>query len=142
MVTSDDIDERRLHPRAAEIALVWFCRAVAIYCLGLGVSYWVRLIGFYEGTSWRFDLMPSYWQVASASLAVLFPFAGIGLWTLASWGPVIWLICAGAELVLYAGFADIQGLRWLVLASHCAIASAYCALRYALYRQRSRAEHH
>lgn len=139
-MSEENLDERALLPGIAEVALVWFCRAVAIYCLGLGIAYWIRIIGFHEGTAWRFDLMPYYWQIASASLAVLFPFAGIGLWTTASWGPVIWVICAGTETVLYAGFPELFGFRWPILISHLAVATVYCAIRLLAHRQRHHAD--
>ena len=42
-------------------------------------------------------------------LAVFFPFAAIGLWMLASWGPVIWFICAVTETVMYVGFPEMFG---------------------------------
>ncbi len=44
-------------------------------------------------------------------LAAFFPFAGIGLWMMASWGPVIWFICAATESVMYLGFPDLFGQR-------------------------------
>lgn len=88
----------------AEVTFVWFQRIIAIYCLLFGILYWVRLIGVYQGPLWRFDLMPLHWRVAASVLAVFFPFAGAGLWMLASWGPVIWFICAVTEVTMYAGF--------------------------------------
>ncbi len=39
--------------------------------------------------------MPVHWQVATVTLAVFFPFAAVGLWMLASWGPVIWVHLRG-----------------------------------------------
>jgi len=56
-----------------EIALEFLQRAAALACLVYGVGYWVRLLGFYEGPEWRFDLMPVYWQLAATPLAVMFP---------------------------------------------------------------------
>jgi hypothetical protein len=87
---SDVATSRRvLGPSGVEVAFSWFQRIVAVYCLLFGVLYWVRLVGFYPGPLWRFDLMPIHWQVAAVTLAVLFPIAAAGLWMLASWGPVI-----------------------------------------------------
>src|SRR5690606_27666620 len=92
--TVTDATEARtqIGPNAAERVFVWFQRVIAAYCLMFGVLYWIRLIGLYDGSLWRFDLMPIHWQVAVVTLAVFFPFAAIGLWMLASWGPVIWFI--------------------------------------------------
>lgn len=122
-------------PSTVEIIFAWFQRIVAAYCLLFGLLYWVRLIGFYPGTLWRFDLMPVHWQVASVVLAVLFPFAAAGLWMLASWGPVIWFICAATETVMYAGLPRLFGERPSILISHGLVALLYLVFRIVLHLQ-------
>ena len=131
-------DQVVLEPSAVETAFAWFLRLVALYCLFFGVLYWVRLIGFYPGTLWRFDLMPLHWQVAASVLAVFFPFAAAGLWMLASWGPVIWFICAATETAMYAGFPDLFGERWPILIAHGVVALIYILFRIAIYWRKRR----
>jgi hypothetical protein len=135
-----DLRDDALQPSAMEMALVWFYRVVALICLVLGVTYWVRLIGLHDGADWRFDLMPYYWQAASASLAVLYPIAAIGLWMTASWGPVLWLVCAAAEVIMYVAFEELFGTHYGILAAHLLIAAVYCALRAGIHMQRRRAD--
>ena len=53
-----------------------------------------------------------------------FPFAAIGLWMLASWGPVIWFICAATETVMYLGFPELFGQRSPIVASHVCVIAA------------------
>lgn len=125
-------------PSIAERLVVWLQRIVAVYCLLFGILYWVRLIGLNDGMTWRFDTMPIYWQVASVALAVFFPFAAIGLWMLASWGPVVWLICAITEVVMYAGFPQMFGWRVGAVATHLSIAAFYLLLRLVIYFQKRR----
>jgi uncharacterized membrane protein len=120
-------------PSAVETAFGWFLRLVAVYCLYFGVLYWIRLIGVYPGALWRFDLMPLHWQVAGSVLAVFFPFAAAGLWMLASWGPVIWFICAATEAVMYGGFPVLFGERPPILIAHGAVAAIYILFRIAIY---------
>ena len=115
-----------------------FQRVIAAYCLLFGTLYWVKLIGLYPGPLWRFDLMPVYWQVSAVTLATLFPFAAAGLWMLASWGPVIWFICAVTETVMYAGFPQLFGQRLLIVASHCVVAAIYLAFRVVIHLQKRR----
>ncbi|MCV0396359.1 MAG: DUF6163 family protein [Rhizobiaceae bacterium] len=129
---------RVLLPSAAEVAFEWFHRLVALYCLVLGLAYWLRLVGFYEGPLYRFDLMPVHWQVASVSLAVLYPFAASGLWMIASWGPVIWFLCAAAETVMHAGFPELFGAQPELLAGHAGIALVYAGFRLVIYLQKRR----
>jgi hypothetical protein len=123
----------------AETVLVWLHRIVAVYCLLYGVLYWIRLIGLYDGLTWRFDTMPVYWQAAGVCLAVFFPFAAIGLWMLASWGPVVWAICAVTEIVIYAGFPQYFGTRWGTVGAHLLIAAFYGLLQLVIYLQKKRA---
>lgn len=126
-------------PTAVEILFVWFQRIMAVYCLMFGMFYWVRLIGLYPGSLWRFDLMPVHWQVVSAMLAGFFPFAAAGLWMLASWGPVIWFICAATETTMYVAFPDLFGTQLAVVGSHLFAAALYAAFRMAMHVQKLRA---
>jgi hypothetical protein len=134
----DATEKPVLRPSATDVAFCWFHRFVAGYCLLFGVLYWIRLIGLYDGVLWRFDLMPVHWQIASISLAVLFPFAAIGLWMMASWGPVIWFLCAAAEVIMYAGFPGLFGQRQLVVISHAVVALLYATFRLVLFVQKRR----
>ena len=126
----------------AELAFAWFQRILAGYCLLFGVLYWVRLIGFYDGPLWRFDLMPVHWQIASVTLSVFYPFAASGLWMLASWGPVIWFICAVTEVVMYAGFPNLFGARPAIIWSHACVALLYVAFRVVIFLQKRRETRH
>jgi hypothetical protein len=134
-LSNGEIDRRAYEPSTVELSFVWFQRVVALYCLLFGVLYWIRLIGLYDGPLWRFDLMPVHWEVAAVSLAALFPFAAIGLWMMASWGPVVWFICAAAETVMYLGFPELFGQRWLIVASHGFVVVLYATFRLAIYFQ-------
>jgi len=130
-----------LTPTLAEVAFTWFHRMIAAYCLLFGVLYWIRLVGYYPGPLWRFDLMPVHWQIASVALAALFPFAAIGLWMLASWGPVIWFLCAVLEGTMYLGLPQLFGDRQMIVFSHICVAVLYIAFRMVVARQRSDASH-
>jgi len=61
----NEVTSRRivLQPSTTEVIFAWFQRVIAGYCLLFGILYWIRLIGFYPGPLWRFDLMPVHWQV-------------------------------------------------------------------------------
>lgn len=135
-MSSSDEPFRIPVPSLAETGFAWFLRIIAAYCLLFGVLYWIRLIGLHDGTLWRFDLMPIHWQVASVVLAVFFPFAAIGLWMLSSWGPVIWFICAATETIMYLGFPQLFGERWVIIASHLFVALLYVAFRVVIYLQK------
>ncbi|SJZ86101.1 DUF6163 family protein [Consotaella salsifontis] len=93
-------------------------RGFGLFLFGGGIYYWVRLVGIFDGALWRFDLMPFAWQVAAPALAVLYPVAGIGLWTLMSWGPVMWLLVAGAEAIMHIGLPFLFSGKLFFLGFH------------------------
>lgn len=131
-----DLPTRR--PSQLDDAYHWFHRIVALACLAFGVAYWVRLLGFYPGLLWRFDLMPVHWQIAAVVLAVLYPFAAVGLWMIVSWGAVIWFLCAGAETAMHWFFDDYFGRRPLLLSLHLLVAFVYVIFRVAMEARRRR----
>ena len=107
---------------ALEASFRLFMRLVAISCLVAGLQYWGRLIG--------------YWQLASASLAVLLPVAAVGLWMQVSWGPVIWVVAAGSEVIMHKGLPLWFGERPLLLLAHVVVVSVYIGFRVALFVKR------
>lgn len=123
---------------AAHFGLELLQRAVALVCLAQGILYWTRLVGVYPSAEWRFDLLPLYWQTAAGSLAVLFPFASVGLWTLASWGPVIWFVCAAVEISMFSFMSDLYGFRPWIVIGHLLTAACYIALRIMIFLERRR----
>lgn len=125
-------------PSSLERVFDWFQRSIALFCLFQGISYWVRLLGFFEGAAWRFDLMPMHWQLAAVPLAVLFPFAAVGLWMLTSWGTVIWLLCAATEIAMYGVFWELYGWRPGLVFLHAILIACYGGLQFALYVQKHR----
>ena len=106
--------------------------------LGLlsGLFYWARLIGLNDGAEWRFDLMSVHWQVVSVTLAVLLPFAASGLWMVASWGAVIWFLCAAIEVGMHVGFPELFGARPVLVTVHILIAIVYCGFRLVFFLQK------
>lgn len=135
-MTTEDFSRSILRPSFLETGFAWFLRMVALFCLIFGIFYWIRLIGLYDGLSWRFDLMPIHWKIAASSLAVLFPFAAIGLWLMASWGPVLWFTCAATETVMYVLRGDLFAYRPTIAITHGVIAAIYILFRIAIHFQK------
>ena len=137
---TEGIDTRILKPDGVQIAFSWFLRGVSTYCIIVGIAYWIRLIGYYPGDEWRFDLMPLHWQIAVSALSVLFPFAAVGLWMLASWGPVVWFICAAGETTMYYVYSAKFGAKPEILAVHGLVAFVFiCFMATISLRRRASA---
>ena len=121
-------DKATLAPSNAEIAFVWFQRAIAVYCLLFGVLYWIRLVGFYPGRLWRFDLMPvllaGRWRLPGR----VFSLRGNRPVDDGLLGAVVWLICAVAETLMYVGYPELFGQRLPIVGSHAVALALYAAL--------------
>ncbi len=115
-----------------------FLRLVAMSCFWFGLNYWALLIGYSFNGSGRFDLLTVPWRVAAATLAVAYPVAALGLWLLVSWGPVIWVVAAATEIVMFGFYPDLFGTKPLILVLHSGAALIFVAFRGVILYQRMR----
>ncbi|KPF43181.1 DUF6163 family protein [Rhizobium sp. G187] len=116
-----------------ELGFVIFQRIVAVSCLWFGLQYWAMLVGYSHNGLGRFDLLNLPWRVAGASLAVMFPVAALGLWLAGSWGPVMWILAAGGQILMFAVWPHIFGHNPLAVVMHGTVAVVYLAFRLALW---------
>jgi Family of unknown function (DUF6163) len=116
-----------------EFIYILFLRIVALACLWFGLQYWGMLVGYSHGGLGRFDLLSLPWRVAAAGLAVVFPVAALGLWLAGSWGPVMWLIAAGGQILMFSVWPDIFGRNMLAIVMHVSVAVLYLSFRLALW---------
>lgn len=112
----------------------------ALFCLSLGVYYWIRLIGLMPGQTWRFDLMPWYWRVMACSLAVIYPIAACGLWTASRWGIILWLAGALYEICAHVFYASYFGYNFFLIFLHIVFLSFYGMLCYSLLMNKRQAK--
>ncbi|QLF71379.1 hypothetical protein FE840_011140 [Peteryoungia desertarenae] len=122
-----------------EITYVIFLRMVAIACLWFGLQYWGMLVGLTHSGYARFDLLSLPWRTASSTLAVVFPVAALGLWLGGSWGPVIWLIAATGQALMFGVWSNIFGTNAIVLILHASVALVFIAFRLALWFEKRQA---
>lgn len=116
-----------------DILFILFLRLVAISCFWFGLQYWAMLVGYSLVGAGRFDLLTLPWKVASSSLAVLFLVTSLGLWLVVSWGPVIWVLAAGGQIVMYGFLPEIFGANRLVVILHISVALVYLGFRATLW---------
>ncbi|MFT4185449.1 MAG: DUF6163 family protein, partial [Rhizobium sp.] len=121
-----------------DMLFVLFLRLIAVACLWLGLQYWSMLVGYSLAGQARFDLLNLPWKVASAGLAVVFPVAALGLWLTVSWGPVMWVLAAGAQALMYGLWPQIFGANPLIMILHGCVAVIYCAFRILLWLEKRR----
>jgi hypothetical protein len=121
-----------------DILFILFLRLVAVSCLWFGLQYWAMLVGYSLVGAGRFDLLSLPWKVASTSLAVLFPVASLGLWLTVSWGPVVWVLAAGGQILMYGFLPQIFGANRLVILLHAMVAVLYWFFRIVLWLEKRR----
>lgn len=119
-------------PTITGILFVVFLRLVAISCFWFGLEYWAMLVGYSLHGAARFDLLDLPWRVATVGLAVAFPVAALGLWLTVSWGPVIWVVAAGGQMLMYGLWNAIYGSNMLLVLQHGCVAVLYCVFRLLL----------
>ncbi|OQP88281.1 hypothetical protein BTR14_02230 [Rhizobium rhizosphaerae] len=125
----------------AETLFTLFLRLVALGCFWSGLNYWALLVGYSYGGIARFDLLPVPWRVVATTLAVTYPVAALGLWLLVSWGPVIWVVAAATEIVMYGYYTQVFGEKPLILILHGMVAVVFVLFRAVIARQRYRQAH-
>jgi hypothetical protein len=113
-------------------------RLVSVSCFWFGLNYWALLIGFSFEGSGRFDLLPVPWRVAATALAVVYPVAALGLWLLVSWGPVLWVVAAAAEITMFGFYPEIFGRKPMLLIMHGVVAATFVLFRLTILYQRAK----
>ncbi len=91
------------------LALVLYMRLVAGVWIVEGLLQWFAVLGTGPGGLSPFASLAPAAMAAAVFFAVVDFVAAIGLWLAAPWGGVIWLVAAGAQvlvLVVMPGFFD------------------------------------
>jgi hypothetical protein len=116
-----------------DLLMTLFLRMVALGCLWYSLQLWGDLIGYSGGGRLRFDLLPTDIKAATATLAVLYPVAAVGLWLRGAWGPVIWTAASVMEFTMHQIFPETFGLEPLKIVAIAMTAVLYIVLKLAIF---------
>jgi fatty acid desaturase len=83
-----------------ERANIWFLRALAIAWIAQGLQAWATILGVDLVAAQPFEARPMTEQAVTVYFAVIDLLAAVGLWLLAPWGGVVWLLAVVSKLVL------------------------------------------
>ncbi len=120
-LNASNMNQKAEIPREVMIAQLFYTvlmRMLALFFLAYTIQYWMRLIGIFEGAEFRFDTMSPHWQAMSAILAVLLPVTAVGLWTLVSWGYVVWFITIACQTVMHGAMPELFGADTTLVVFH------------------------
>jgi len=121
----------------ARLALVIYVRFLSVVFLVAGLNRWATILGFGLPNG-DFLTQPSPVIVATMFFAVADLVAAVGLWLLASWGTVVWMISALTETALYSAFNPQFGSNYALMAFHLGSVALYALLTAYYERTRDR----
>jgi hypothetical protein len=112
----------------------WFCRAVSLGWIVLGLFAWAQIIDLMPAGPRGFEARAMTFQGITIYFAVIDLVAAVGLWLLAPWGLVVWLIAAVSRIVMAFAFPAAASLSLVTLITLGALIAAALALTFAASR--------
>ena len=109
---------------------VWFWRLLSVAWLLNGLYAWAVIIGVDPSAVRPFETRAMTFQAVTVYFAVVDLLAAIGLWLLAPWGAVVWLIAAVSRGVMAFVFPAAAGLSVIALASIAACIGGFMLLNW------------
>lgn len=114
----------------AGLYLVLFMRFAAALWIVEGLLHWDTVLS--SATDGRSPIlsMPFADMAAIVFFAIIDLIASVGLWLATPWGGVIWLVSAGAQILVAVLLPDFYPDRWLIVAANLVLVSLYMVLTW------------
>jgi hypothetical protein len=103
-------------------------RGLSVIMMLLGLRQWAVILGLASSAGGTFETMSTPWMLATMHMAVADLVASVGLWMRVSWGNVLWIYAALAEIALHTVFIRTFGSDVMVIAFHTVTISAFVVL--------------
>ena len=114
---------------------VWLWRLLAMAWLLNGLYAWAVIIGVDPSATRLFENRAVTFQAVTIYFAVVDLLAATGLWLLAPWGAVVWLIAAVSRIVMAFAFPAAAGLPVLAVAGLFVCIACFMVLNWIAGRQ-------
>ncbi len=114
---------------------IWFWRLLALAWLLHGLYAWAVIIGVDPSATRPFETRAATFQAVTIYFAVVDLLAATGLWLLAPWGAVVWLIAAVSRIVMAFAFPAAAGLSMLAVAGLFVCIACFMVLNWIAGRQ-------
>jgi hypothetical protein len=114
---------------------IWFWRLLALAWLLNGLYAWAVIIGVDPSAARPFEARAATFQAVTIYFAVVDLLAATGLWLLAPWGAVVWLIAAVSRIVMAFAFPAAAGLAMPAIAGLAVCIACFMALNWIAGRQ-------
>lgn len=119
-------EPRRQRPRWT-LALVWFMRLLALLWIAKGLSFWSVIVGAQNPLP-PFEARSLGFQATVIYFAVVDLIAAVGLWLVATWGGVLWLLAVMSHLILATFFPGIVPVNGALAGVYVALMASYLAI--------------
>jgi Family of unknown function (DUF6163) len=103
-------------PFRVSLVLVWYMRTLAIVYLAMGIAQWAVIIGLVSWNGATLTEMTLPLQAGTIYFAVVDLVAAIGLWLMAPWGGVVWLLSCMSRVMLHTAFMNTFGQENVMVA--------------------------
>ena len=116
--------------------LVLFLRVMAGVSMLKGLFHWSEVIGLFATPETGFEAHSLPWQTATVFFAVIDLIAAVGLWLVAPWGAVVWLISIVSMAAVEILFPLVYGGRMPVVIAGIILLGFYLCLALLAARER------
>ncbi len=106
----------------------WFLRFLSLTMLVRGLFGWAAILGIVPVAGLPFEAAPPLVQIAIAVYAVADLIAAVGLWLIAAWGSVLWLLVLVTRYAATYFLPELGGVDWVALAFDSVTVLAFLVL--------------
>jgi hypothetical protein len=120
-----------------EHVIIVFARVMAIILLIRGIMGWANILEITDFGGYSFSEAPVYIQCTIVAFTLMSFVSAIGLWILASWGPVLWLFLVIGDAFVHIAFVVSFGSAPLLLTFNAFTVVFYLFLMIPRERQKN-----
>lgn len=114
--------------------LMWLMRTLAVVWMVKGLSYWAVILGF-PGAGGPFEKLSLMQQTTTGFFAVFDVVAGVGLWMVAGWGAVVWMMATLGHVALALIVPRAATLSSTAVLIHLGLVTLFLLTVWAALRQ-------
>lgn len=111
-----------------------YLRGLSVIMLFLGLRQWAVILGIVGAEAGGFEALTTPWKLATMHFAVADLVAAVGLWMRVSWGTVLWVYAALAEIAIHTVFIATFGSDIMVTAFHVLTLAIFATLEVLVRR--------
>jgi hypothetical protein len=120
-----------------DLILCWLMRLLAVGWMAKGLLAWAVILGVGPFADVPFEGRATTYQAAQIYFAVIDLVAAVGLWLLATWGGVMWLVAVLSRIVLGLMFPRAAPIEPLAIAAFAVLIALFLAINWMAARSRA-----